>query len=64
MKSKSLFSRKNTFFLIFLGKKGFDISYKYLLRTICMKSQGLFSGKNKKKYFKMFAVFLLSLPSV
>ena len=35
-------------------KTGFDRSYKLSsMETICMTCQILFSGKNKKKYFKM-----------
>ena len=41
----------------FFEKKGFDISCKLSTeKTICMKCQSLFSGKNKKRYFKMLPV--------
>ena len=41
-------------FLIFLSKQELTFHENCLLQeTICMKYQILFSGKNKKKYFKM-----------
>ena len=40
----------------FTQKTGFDIACKLSpLETVCMKCQILFSGKNKKQYFKMFS---------
>ena len=43
-----------TFFLFFFQKTGYDISCILSPKeTICMKCRILFSGKNKKKHFKM-----------
>ena len=45
---------KLTIFFLFCLEIGFDISWKLSPKeTICMKCQSLFSGKNKKKYFKI-----------
>ena len=45
-----IFSRRHfEIFFLFFQKTEFDISCKLsLLKTICMKCQNLFSGKNKK----------------
>ena len=46
------------FFLFFLQKIGFDISCKLSpLETICMESQNLFSGENKKNISLLSADF-------
>ena len=41
-------------FSCFSPRTGFDVSCKLsLMEIICMKCQILFSGKNKKTYFRM-----------
>ena len=49
------------FFSYFSKKIGFDILCKLSPQeTICMKCQSLFSGNNKKKYFKLSSAVIFT----
>ena len=53
------------FLLFFFQKTGFDISCKFSpLKTVCMKCQNVFSGKNKKNIAIKICHLLKILPRV